>query len=97
MMMSMSKGIFSIVLPCAVGILSLSYHFKTPPEMSYSHAHELVRAAYLYQELHNEEGEKAVWEEIQRLLPKSQDSPFSRYVLNSFEDQGPEFYINLSK
>ena len=52
------------------------------------YAHNLIRVACLHRELKNRPGEKAAWEELERLLHLEENSPLAQQILSSFHDKG---------
>jgi len=51
-------------------------------------AHNLLRIACLQQELKNNPGEMAAWEELEEFLNKSEESPAGHLLLNTFQEKG---------
>ncbi|HLB53104.1 MAG TPA: hypothetical protein VJK48_05290 [Chlamydiales bacterium] len=90
---------FIPVLYILAGVGCLTFHFTSRPSADFSQIHHLVRAAYLQQEFHNQEGEKAALEEVEKFLQAREDSPMSRYILDRFQSSGVDLpqYIEMRK
>lgn len=55
---------------------------------AFLYAHNLLRIAFLQQELQNAPGETAAWHDLEAFLERGRSSPVSELILNSFREEG---------